>query len=308
MHRRLGFTLLLTLLVLAPLLRTGAPAGADNRGKTGYSGNPATTRGETCASCHTGGIAPQVAIFGPQTIAAGATHAYTLSIEGGQAKAGGFDVSASDGVLAALPGASDVKRSDGEVTHTRPKNVDAEGELSFAFLSTAPAEAGTVQLYGAGTSVDLDGRILGDAADAFILALTVDGSLPTAAPTPTSDATPVAPTPTTLPGDAILVDGGDFWFNPPDIAVDVAQDLTVKMDNVGLLPHNIVFVLDDDRRAESEIITAGESLTMVFRAPTRPGRFAFYCGIGNHRELGMEGWLTVGAPPIYLPMTRSGGE
>ena len=90
--------------------------------------------------------------------------------------------------------------------------------------------------------------------------------------------------------------------------VDVAQELTVKMDNVGQLPHNIVFVLEDDRRAESEIITAGETLTMEFRAPARPGRFAFYCGIGNHRELGMEGYLTVGAPPIYLPMTRSGAE
>jgi len=250
---------------------------------------------------------PEVRLEGPRTLAPGASQAYTLTIEGGQAAAGGFDVSATNGALAALAGASDVKRSDGEVTHTRPKDVDEEGLLSFAFLYTAPSDAGTVTLYGAGTSVDLDGRILGDSADTAILELTIDGSLPTAAPTPTVDATPAAPTPTALPGDAILVDGGDFWFDPAEIVVDVAQDMTVKMDNVGQLPHNIVFVLEDDRRAESEIIKAGETLTMEFRAPTRPGRFAFYCGIGNHRELGMEGYLTVGAPPIYLPMTRSGG-
>ncbi len=163
------------------------PVSASSGGRTGASGNPATG-GQTCNRCHSGGTAPDVTLDGPTLVSAGATNSYTLTISGGQSVAGGFDVSTTGGMLAALLGATDVQARDDEVTHTGPKAVDAMGQVIFRFLWTAPDAAGEVTLYGAGNSVNGDGGRDGDAASATTLGITVEagGSTPTPEPTPES--------------------------------------------------------------------------------------------------------------------------
>lgn len=140
-------------------------------GFSGYSGNPATNGGATCASCHTGGIAPGVALAGPLQINVGATGTYTFTITGGQAAGGGLDVSATAGTLVST--APDTKIAAGEIVHNAAKTADATGAVTWTFDWTAPTTPGTVTIYAAGNSVDLTGSTTGDAASAASITVTV---------------------------------------------------------------------------------------------------------------------------------------
>ena len=81
---------------------------ATANGKVGYSGNPATNGGETCAACHDGGSMPDVSLIGPTTVLPGVTNLYQLTIDGGPAQTGGFNVSIDNGEL--LPGTNNQAR------------------------------------------------------------------------------------------------------------------------------------------------------------------------------------------------------
>lgn len=155
-------------------------------GRVGASGNP-EQGGQTCARCHSGGVVPEVGLDGPMAVAPGSTHAFTLTISGGQEAGGGLNVSATDGLLAVLDGATDVQVREGEITHTEPKDADAGGDVVFSFLWQAPSAAGEVMLYGAGNSVDLNGNTAGDGVDTAALSIdVVPEQGPTETPTPTA--------------------------------------------------------------------------------------------------------------------------
>jgi hypothetical protein len=168
---RLAYTCFLVLLMACII----GIAGAFGSGRVGRSGNPNSGAGETCAQCHGGGTAPAVFLDGPSDVAPTETVTYTLRIVSGQEIAGGFNVSASSGQLAVLPGATDVKvipwllddnvTERDELTHTGPKAVDGSGVVSFSFTWTAPDRPGPAVLYGAGNSVNLNGSPLGDGVD-----------------------------------------------------------------------------------------------------------------------------------------------
>jgi hypothetical protein len=164
-----------------------AVAGAFGSGRVGRSGNPNSGAGETCAQCHGGGIVPTVLLDGPADVGPAETVTYTLRIAGGQEIAGGFNVSASTGQLAVLPGATDVQlipwllddnvTERDELTHTEPKAADGTGTVSFSFTWTAPSEPGTAVLYGAGNSVNLNGSPLNDGVDTAIVNVRVFNGL-----------------------------------------------------------------------------------------------------------------------------------
>lgn len=201
-----GLVLTAGLALAALALIAVQPASATSTGRTGASGNPATG-GQTCNRCHSGGVAPEVTLAGPQLVAPGATYAYSLTIAGGQRVAGGFNVSATGGELDALPDADDVQPREGELTHTLPKTVNDMGQMTFAFQWTAPMEAGEVTFYGAGNSVDGSGDTSGDAASAVTLAVTVgDGGSPTPTAVPTEP-----PDPTATPSGP----DGEWWLYMP---------------------------------------------------------------------------------------------
>jgi hypothetical protein len=147
-------------LVFLALGLAPAPARASSSGIVGVSGNPATNGGLYCNACHYGGPGPAVAISGPKLVQPGSTHLYVLRIVNGTEVAGGLDVSATAGELAAVdPGTQLI---DGEITHVAPRPVDALGNVVFRFRWTAPLTAGKALLYGAANSVDLNGTTSGD--------------------------------------------------------------------------------------------------------------------------------------------------
>lgn len=158
---------------------TGLATGFST-GQKGFSGNPATNGGETCNLCHGGGIAPSVTVNGPVQVAPGATVTYEMVISGGQAVAAGLNVSATDGELAIVPGATDTQllledqfTNRNEVTHTLPKLVDGAGQVVFTWQWTAPADAGFETLYGVGNSVNLASGFGGDKATATVFGVLV---------------------------------------------------------------------------------------------------------------------------------------
>ncbi len=146
---------------------------ASSSGRVNYSGNPATG-GQTCSTCHNsvGTDAPEVWLDGPTAVVAGQTVTYTLTISGGLAVVGGFNVSASDGQLQTIPDSTTTRLDDMELTHTAPPpSFEAEGTLTFSFYWTAP-QAGVFTLYGAGVSADNSSDPAGDVAHNNFLTIT----------------------------------------------------------------------------------------------------------------------------------------
>lgn len=72
-----------------------------------------------------------------------------------------------------------------------------------------------------------------------------------------------------------------------------AGDVTVALDNPGRnqLPH-AVEIEGEGVEEESGTIEPGSPPTEV-TANLRPGTYTFYCPVGDHRQQGMEGTLTV---------------
>ena len=118
---------------------------------------------------------------------AGSEIEYQLLISGGAMEnpasprpAGGVGISASDGVLGLLAGATDLRidNSDetanrNELTHTEPKSPNENDEVVFEFNWEAPTTPMTVTLYAVGNSVDGNGNTIGDGAKATTLVVQI---------------------------------------------------------------------------------------------------------------------------------------
>ena len=52
------------------------------------------------------------------------------------------------------------------------------------------------------------------------------------------------------------------------------------------------FVIDE-LNVKTPIVQTGETAVVEFVVPNTPGTFNYYCGVANHRQLGMEGTLTI---------------
>lgn len=158
---------------------------ASEFGRVGFSGNPSTNMGQTCTACHSlGASLPTVTIAGPQAVVAGSTNLYTLTISGGPAVKGGFNLSTEPGAGVLAPSSNDTQLINGELTHTVPKPF-VGGSVSFEFLWTAPAWDDTVTLYGAGNSTNGDDELGGDGSRTTTLDVYVTGGSGTPPPSPT---------------------------------------------------------------------------------------------------------------------------
>lgn len=226
---RVGFVLVIS---AAAVLHT-QPALAYSTGITGVSGK----QGTTCTACHSGGTAPAVHFEGPDQLAAGAAATFRFVVQSQAPStqiAGGLDVAASAGKLAAVSGQGE-RLLSGEITHTGPKDNDANGVASFDFTWQAPAQPGTATLFGAGNSVNLSGTSFGDApAMTTFQVLVTDVATPT--PTPTD--TPPEPTPTATPSPPVSTCVGDC-DGSGDVTIDeliVGVKMTLGIDDVTLCP------------------------------------------------------------------------
>lgn len=166
MKRRLSILTLIVGLSIGGLLFGAHTLLASPGGIIGYSGNP-SNGGQNCNICHGGGLEPDVVIYGPGIAAPGELLTLTLRISGGQEISGGFNVSTNEGTLGVISGTTDVREAAGQLTHSEPKSVDADGNVDFEFTWTAPITEGTAVLYAAGNSTNNANQTAGDAAKAI---------------------------------------------------------------------------------------------------------------------------------------------
>jgi plastocyanin len=81
-------------------------------------------------------------------------------------------------------------------------------------------------------------------------------------------------------------DGG-LSFEPAELTAP-AGEVTFTYNNPSQVPH--AFDIEDVEGGETDTITESEaSVTVQLEA----GEYTFYCPVGNHRQAGMEGTLTV---------------
>ena len=89
---------------------------------------------------------------------------------------------------------------------------------------------------------------------------------------------------TTLTADP----GGAISWEPGSLSAS-AGSVTIKLVNESDIPH-AVEVEGNGVEEESENVTGGETELTV---DLEPGEYTYYCPVGDHRQEGMEGTLTV---------------
>ena len=92
-------------------------------------------------------------------------------------------------------------------------------------------------------------------------------------------------------GQTVDMTAADFKFDPSDPTVK-SGDVTFKLNNDGQNPHSLEIedVNGQDQEIEGDV-SPGQSGTMTVNLP--PGKYEFYCPVDGHKEMGMEGEITV---------------
>ena len=93
-------------------------------------------------------------------------------------------------------------------------------------------------------------------------------------------------------GQTIEVSATDFDFNPNEITADPGE-ITFALTNDGDSPHALE-VEGNGVEEESETIDPGESTELTVNL--EEGQYEIYCPVDGHKDAGMTGTLTVGAP------------
>ncbi len=145
-------------------------------------------------------------------------------------------------------------------------------------------------------------------AGAYLLTKNSTSTLPQATPTPTQammkeEATPTA-SPSTMMDETgtpspsgsaktgnvkeFTVTGSNYKFTPATLSVKKGDTVKITFTNSGGF-HDFVI---DEFNVKTKTIPDGQSETVQFVA-NKAGTFNYYCSVGNHRQMGMQGTLTV---------------
>lgn len=90
----------------------------------------------------------------------------------------------------------------------------------------------------------------------------------------------------TMPAKKVEMISDNFYFDPASITVQTGQKVEITFSkNSGF--HTFVI----DEIGFKKTVSSGETLS--FTAPEKAGEYTFYCDVGSHRALGMEGVLYV---------------
>ena len=87
----------------------------------------------------------------------------------------------------------------------------------------------------------------------------------------------------------IEVSGDEYAYTPSSISVKKGEKVRITFTNNGNLPHNLVI---DELALSTKTIVSGKSDMIEFTAEG-DADLEFYCSIGNHRNLGMQGELKI---------------
>jgi uncharacterized cupredoxin-like copper-binding protein len=92
-------------------------------------------------------------------------------------------------------------------------------------------------------------------------------------------------------GQTVDMTAADFKFDPSDPTVK-SGDVTFNLTNDAQETHSLEIedVNGQDQEIEGDV-SPGQSGTLKVNLP--PGKYEFYCPVGNHKEMGMEGEITV---------------
>ena len=91
----------------------------------------------------------------------------------------------------------------------------------------------------------------------------------------------------TTPAREITVTGTEYSFDSANITVKSGEKIKLTFVNAGSILHNLVI---DELGIQTKMISPGKSETIEFTAEGN-STLTFYCGVSNHRALGMEGEL-----------------
>jgi plastocyanin len=83
--------------------------------------------------------------------------------------------------------------------------------------------------------------------------------------------------------------GGALEFDKSSLTAEAGK-VTIVMDNPSDLPHAVEIEGDGVEVAGDTVMKGGVSKAS---ADLEPGEYEFYCPVGNHKDAGMEGTLTV---------------
>lgn len=88
------------------------------------------------------------------------------------------------------------------------------------------------------------------------------------------------------PDQTIVMTTGNFFFNPSTITASPGQRILIDFtSNTGT--HDFVI---DELNVDYDIEEGGN---YIFTVPDEPGTYSYYCSIGSHRAMGMEGTLII---------------
>lgn len=107
----------------------------------------------------------------------------------------------------------------------------------------------------------------------------------TTVPQQPTAATPVSSVPTSA--REISIEGNEYNFSPSSIDLKTGETVKVTFKNTGKLPHNLTIA---ELGVATKTVGGGREDTITITASTA-GSYKFFCSVGNHRQLGMEGTL-----------------
>jgi plastocyanin len=103
-----------------------------------------------------------------------------------------------------------------------------------------------------------------------------------------SEVTPVVIQENLPDSKAFQIEGSNFSFSLKEIRVNKGDIVRIDFSSSGGI-HDWIL---DEFNARTKQITSGQSDSVEFTAD-KIGEFEYYCGVGNHRQMGMVGKLIV---------------
>ena len=91
-------------------------------------------------------------------------------------------------------------------------------------------------------------------------------------------------------GSTVQISATDFKFDPANPNVEAGK-VKFEMTNDGQAPHAIE-IEGPSGEAETKTVQGGEKASVTADL-SEPGTYTMYCPVGNHRQMGMEGEITV---------------
>lgn len=117
---------------------------------------------------------------------------------------------------------------------------------------------------------------------------TTTAASPTALPSTSPSASPSGAMEDETAVKEFTIDGSNFKFQPNTIAVNKGDKVKVTFKNTQGF-HDFVI---DEYNVRTKQINGGAEDMVEFTAD-KAGTFEFYCSVGQHRQMGMKGTLTV---------------